>query len=346
VAHLLLLDTVLAIERSTMAASAEISVAAETSAPVIVLTGASSGIGRATAWALAEQQARLILAARDRYALELVASECHRIGAPAEVITTDVTDSHSVNALAQAAIDRFGHIDVWINNVGVGVVGPYDVAPIEAHRRVIESNLIGHMNGAHAALRHFRQRGRGTLINMISLGGWWATPYAAAYSASKFGLRGFGQSLRAELTDMPHIHVCDVYPSLVDTPGVSHGANYTGRQLKPLPPLLDPREVAAKIVTLLDHPRPTTTVGSLARAARYSQVLAPEVRGKAVRRFLDLALTRANSVPQSEGNLFKPSPNHDVDGGYRRRSPTAMLIGMASVGLAALLWLGVRTRRA
>jgi short-subunit dehydrogenase len=328
-------------------AAAEISVSAEpATTPVVVLTGASSGIGRATAWALAEQQARLILAARDRYALDLVASECHRIGAPAEVLTTDVTDAQSVNALAQTAINRFGHIDVWINNVGVGVVGPFDVAPMEVHRRVIESNLIGHMNGAHAALKHFRQRGRGTLINMISLGGWWAAPYAAAYSASKFGLRGFGQSLRAELTDMPHIHVCDVYPSLVDTPGVSHGANYTGRRLKPLRPLLDPREVAAKIVTLLHHPRPTTTVGNLARAARYSQVIAPEVRGKAVRRFLDLALTRASSVPQSDGNLFKPAPNHDVDGGYRRHSPLATVIGMGSVGLAALLWLGIRARRA
>ncbi len=319
---------------------------AETSAPVVVLTGASSGIGRATAWALAEQRARLILAARDRYALDLVASECHRLGAPAEVVVTDVTDSQAVNALAQTAIDRFGRIDVWINNVGVGVVGPFDVAPIEAHRRVIESNLIGHMNGAHAALKHFRQRGRGTLINMISLGGWWSTPYAAAYTASKFGLRGFGQSLRAELTDMPHIHVCDVYPSLVDTPGVTHGANYTGRKLKPLPPLLDPRTVAAKIVSLLRNPRPTVAIGSLARAARFSQVIAPEVRGKAVRRFLDLTLTKSSQVPESEGNLFRPSENHDVDGGYRRQSPAAMMIGAAALGLAGMLWLGMRARRA
>lgn len=313
---------------------------------MVVLTGASSGIGRATAWALAAERARLILAARDRYALDLVASECHHAGAPAEVVTTDVTDSESVNALAQSAIERFGHIDVWINNVGVGVVGPFDVAPIDAHRQVIESNLIGHMNGAHAALRHFRQRGRGTLINMISLGGWWATPYAASYTASKFGLRGFGQSLRAELTDMPNIHVCDVYPALVDTAGVAHGANYTGRELKPMPPLLDPRTVAAKIVSLLYHPRPTVPVGAVARAARYSQVLAPEVRNKAMRRFFDLALTRSNRMSESEGNLFKPSPNHDVDGGYRhRRAPQAMMIGAAALGLAGLVWFGVRARR-
>jgi short-subunit dehydrogenase len=253
-------------------------------------------------------------------------------------VVTDVTDANAVNALAQAAIDRFGQIDVWINNVGVGVVGPFDIAPIEAHRRVIESNLIGHMNGAHAALRHFRQRRRGTLINMISLGGWWSTPYAAAYTASKFGLRGFGQSLRAELTDMPDIHVCDVYPALVDTAGVSHGANYTGRRLKPLPPLLDPRTVAAKIVSLLHDPRPTVPVGAVAHAARFSQAIAPELRSKAMGRFLGLALTRAKPEAESEGNLFKPSQNHDVDGGYHRKSPVGLMIGMAAVGLAGALW--------
>jgi short-subunit dehydrogenase len=314
-------------------------------APVVVLTGASSGIGRATAWALAGHKARLVLAARDRYALDLVASECHQLGAPAEVVVTDVSNAEAVNALAQAAIDRFGQIDVWINNVGVGVVGPFDIAPIEAHRRVIESNLIGHMNGAHAALRHFRQRRRGTLINMISLGGWWSTPYAAAYTASKFGLRGFGQSLRAELTDMPDIHVCDVYPALVDTPGVSHGANYTGRRLKPMPPLLDPRTVAAKIVSLLRDPRPTVPVGAVAHAARFSQAIAPELRSKAMGRFLGLALTRAKPVAESDGNLFTPSQNHDVDGGYHRKGPPGLMLGMAALGLAGALWLGMRAAR-
>jgi short-subunit dehydrogenase len=315
------------------------------SAPVVVLTGASSGIGRATAWALAKERVRLVLAARDRYALDLVASECHQLGAPAEVVVTDVTDAQAVNALAQAAIERFGEIDVWINNVGVGAVGPFDIAPIEAHRRVIESNLIGHMNGAHAALRHFRQRRRGTLINMISLGGWWSTPYAAAYTASKFGLRGFGQSLRAELTDVPDIHVCDVYPALVDTPGVSHGANYTGRRLKPMPPLLDPRTVAAKIVSLLRDPRPTVPVGAVAHAARFSQAIAPELRSKAIGRFLGLALTRAKPEAESDGNLFTASRSHDVDGGYHRQVPPALMIGMAAVGLAGALWLGIRARR-
>lgn len=160
-------------------------------ASVIVITGASSGIGRATALAFAHQGASLVLASRNREALEAVATECNDAGGRAIVVPTDVTDAGAVQALADAALERFGHIDVWINNVGVGAVGLFDATPLEAHRRVIESNLMGHMHGAYAVIPHFRARGRGTLINMISLGGWVSAPYAAAYTASKFGLRGF-----------------------------------------------------------------------------------------------------------------------------------------------------------
>src|SRR5690606_11812847 len=115
--------------------------------------------------------------------------------------------------------------------VGVGAVGLFDETPLAAHRRVVEANLIGHMNGAHAALRHFRKRGRGTLINLISMGGWVPAPYAAAYTASKFGLRGLSESLRAEVSDLPKVHVCDVSPTFVDSPGLRHGANYTGSNI-------------------------------------------------------------------------------------------------------------------
>jgi short-subunit dehydrogenase len=319
---------------------------ADTFAPIVVLTGASSGIGRATAWALAGQHARLVLVARDRSALDLVVAECNRLGASARAVAADVTDAASVTEAAQTAIDQFGHFDVWINNVGVGAVGPFDEAPIEAHRRVIESNLIGHMNGAHAAIKHFRQRQRGILINMISLGGWWSTPYAAAYTASKFGLRGFGQSLRAELADLPDVHVCDAYPALVDTAGITHGANYTGRKLKAMRPLLDPRTVASKIISLIRNPRPTLPIGTLAHAARYSQVLAPEVRGKVMRRFLDVAFSRADQASDTEGNLFRPARNHAVDGGHRRKLPRATMIGVAALSLTGLAWLGMRGLRA
>jgi short-subunit dehydrogenase len=248
--------------------------------PVVVLTGASSGIGRATALAFAGEGADLVLAARERESLDVVAAECSEAGARVLVQPTDVTDAEAVKRLADAALERFGQIDVWINNVGVGAIGPFDQTPIEAHRRVVEANLLGHIYGAHAVLPHFRARGCGTLINMISVGGWVSSPYAAAYSASKFGLRGFSEALRAELADLPQVHVCDVYPTFVDTPGVTHGANYSGHRLSPPPGLVDPRRVAKVLLSLSRRPRASTYLGVGARLGIWGHALAPNLMGR------------------------------------------------------------------
>ncbi len=311
---------------------------------VVVLTGASSGIGRATAHALAREGARLVIAARDSAALDDVVRECAELGATASAWPTDVTRAESVQALADHAIERFGHIDAWINNVGVGAVGRFEDTPLEAHRRVIESNLIGHINGAHAALTHFRKRHGGTLINMISLGGWLAAPYAAAYTASKFGLRGLGQSLRAELADEPQIHVCDIYPAFVDTPGVTqHGANYTGHRLRPFPPLLSPETVANRIVSLLIRPRPTLPVGAVAYFARYTQNAAPELRARRMKRLIDWAISRAPAAAVEDGNLFQRSRTHSISGGHRHPIASALL-GVGALGLVGLAFYSLARR--
>jgi len=308
---------------------------------VVVLTGASSGIGHATALAFAREGAHLVLAARGAPALAEVAAECDLLDAQTLSVPTDVTDAQAVRALAEAAIARFGHIDVWINNVGVGAVGAFDTTPIESHRRVIEANLIGHLHGAHAVLPHFRRRGRGTLINMISAGGWAVAPYAAAYTASKFGLRGLSEALRAELAPLPAVHVCELYPTFVDTPGLQNGANYTGRRLRPPPPVLDPREVADTLVALSHRPRPVTTLGSVALPGRLAHALAPQLTGRLTVRLADRALRRADTVPVTDGNLFAPSQAHGIDGGYRtlatRAAPVAAAALLGTVGLG-LLW--------
>lgn len=315
---------------------------------VVVLTGASSGIGRATALALAEQGATVVLAARDRAALEAVAAQCERRGGEALVVPTDVVDAAAVRALADAAISRFGSIDVWINNAGVGVVGRFDEIPIAVHRRVVETNLLGEMNGAHAAVQHFRQQQRGTLINMVSIGAWAPTPYAVAYTASKFGLRGFSEALRAELRDLPDVHVCEVYPTFVDTPGFQNGGNYTGRRLKPPPPLLDPQQVARAVVGLVRRPRDALSIGSVAWPSRLAHALAPGLLGRATKRLFDAALQRADAAPSTPGNLFDPSRRHAVDGGYRAASPlppatapvAAGAVALALAALAYAVWRG------
>ncbi len=307
--------------------------------PVVVITGASSGIGRATALAFAQQRARLVLAARGAETLERVVAQCARLGAQAIAVPTDVTDAKAVRALAGAALRRFGGIDVWINNVGVGAVGRFEATPMEAHRRVVETNLLGHMHGAHAVLPHFRSQRSGVLINMISLGGWVATPYAGAYTASKFGLRGWSATLRAELSDLPGVQVCDVCPTFVDTPGLRHGANYTGRKLSPPPPL-DPDAVASAIVRLARRPQPTLWLGAGATAGRLAQSAAPATTGRIGKWVVDRALARAERTPISQGNLFDASRHPAVHGGYRPEprpaSKLALGLGVVLVGAVAL----------
>ena len=310
------------------------------SRPVVVITGASSGIGRATAIAFAREGARLVLAARGRDALDVVQRECARFGTESLVVPTDVTDAAAVQALAESALSRFGEIDVWINNVGVGAVGRFDAVPIAVHRRVIETNLLGHMHGAYAVLPYFRRRRRGILINMISVGGWASAPYAAAYTASKFALRGLSESLRAELSSFKDIHVCEVYPTFVDTPGVSHGANYTGKRIKPPPPLVDPRTVADTFVALSKEPRPSVSIGSVAWPARLAHTVAPDLVGRMSTWLADMAFRRAHPAPISDGNLFAPSQGHGIDGGYRasRGGPSGGSTALAAVAMLGLAW--------
>ncbi|MDB5891337.1 MAG: short-chain dehydrogenase/reductase [Polaromonas sp.] len=311
----------------------------------VVLTGASSGIGRATALAFARDGANLVLAARGRPGLDSLATECEALGAQVLVKPVDVSDALALRTLVHAAITRFDGIDVWINNVGVGAVGAFDTTPMDSHRRVIESNLIGHMNGAHAVLPHFRVRRRGTLINMISVGGWAPSPYAASYAASKFGLRGFSESLRAEVANVPGVHVCDIYPTFVDTPGLMHGANYSGKNLRPPPPLLDPREVADAIVALSKSPRPVTSVGSVAWPARIAHALAPQLTGRMAAKLAGVAFNRAKPAVVTDGNLFTPSQGNAIDGGYRMPANKRGQTAVAALAVAGMVGLGLLMAR-
>lgn len=295
----------------------------------VVITGASSGIGQAAAELFARDSAKVVVAARNLDALEEVAGRCRAAGGEATAVQTDVTDIAAVRALADRAVAVLGGIDVWVSNVGVGAIGRFQDTPMEAHDRVVRSNLIGHMNDAHAVVPIFLAQGHGTFVNMISLGGFAAAPYAAAYSASKFGLRGFAEALRAELAEQPDIHVCDVYPGFVDTPGIRHGANYVGRRVSAPPPVLDPWRVAEAIVRVAGSPRPTTMVGSTAVMTRLMHAVAPNLTARSLGRFMSAFFQRADRVPTSEGNVFAPSADAAVvDGGLRsprQRAAAALL---------------------
>ncbi|WP_277374494.1 SDR family oxidoreductase [Pseudomonas sp. AA-38] len=307
---------------------------------LVVITGASSGIGRCAAHAFARHGARLVLAARDEAALATAVEECERIGARALAVPTDVTRNESMQHLAeQAAAFGDGRIDVWVNNAGVGAVGSFEDTPLNAHEQVVQTDLLGYLRGAHVVLPYFKAQTSGILINTLSLGSWVAQPYAAAYSAAKYGLRGLTEALRGELVRWPHIHICDLYPAVMDTPGFRDGANFTGHQLSPPPPRYDPRQVAEAMVELALDPRPSRTVGLAATLLRLGHFLLPgfaQLSGLVV----GSALKRGPRTPHSTGNLFQPATGERrIDGGWRSNPADSRMPALLT-GTAAVLLVG------
>jgi short-subunit dehydrogenase len=318
----------------------------------VVITGSSSGIGRAAAVAFARRGASVVLAARREEALARVARECHDLGGRALVVPTDVTDADAVVNLTQAAVRHLGGIDVWINNAGTGVFGPYQDAEIALHRRTVETNLFGALYAAHAVLPIFQRQRHGVLITNISMGGWAPTPFAASYTASKFGLRGFTASLRQEVANLPNIHVCSVFPAMVDTPGFAHGANVSGHEMSPGPFLYQAEDVAETFVQLVRHPRDEVAVGWPARAAQFSYSIAPRPTEHLMGACFRFLLGRQPPGPRTRGALLESvSAGTSISGGWlvRRRLPAAgqmtrICIIAGAAALAALVLARPRSR--
>jgi short-subunit dehydrogenase len=306
------------------------------SGKTVVITGASSGVGRAIALGFARQRAKLVLGARRRLVLDEVVEECKELGGTAMAVTTDVTDADAVKRLAATAMEFSGAIDIWVNNAGVLAAGPFEETPVEVHDEVIRINLMGYIHGAHAAIPHFKQQKRGILINNISLGGWFPTPYAVGYSASKFGLRGFSESLRGELRKWSSIYVCDLFPAFLDTPGIQHAGNYTGRVLKPAPPVYDPQQVARAVVFLARHPKQSTTIGSVSTLLRFAHFLLPTLTLNITGRVMETYFKKADATAATSGNVFEPVDfGTSIHGGWnspadeerrRKKISTALLL--------------------
>lgn len=272
----------------------------------IVITGASSGIGKAIALTLAKEGANLILAARREALLQELASECEALGAQAMAIRADVTLYPHVENLLNEAIVFFGGVDIWINNAGVGAVGKFDEVPLEIHEKVIQTDLIAYLYGAYAVLPYFKEKKKGMLINMISLGGFVPDPFAVGYSASKFGLRGLSGALRGELVEYPGIHVCDVSPAFIDTPGFHHAANFLGKKLIPIPPVFDPFKVAMKVKSVIRRPRNSAMVGYSAWGARILHAIAPDLVVRTFSKRVLSYLKKAKPAAITEGNIKGP----------------------------------------
>ncbi|WP_250537314.1 SDR family oxidoreductase [Caballeronia sp. AZ10_KS36] len=233
----------------------------------IVLTGATSGIGLATARHAAKAGARLMLVARDETALAVLADELTSAGAPAVAYTAaDVADETQLQAAADAAIDRFGGFDTWINNAGVSVYGRIADVSLEDQRKLFETNYWGVVNGSRVALKHLRERG-GALINLGSELSDVAVPLQGPYVASKHAVKGFTNSLRLELkNEKAPVSVTLIKPAGIDTLFVEHAKNYLDEEPKLPPPVYAPDVAAKAILHAAVHPERDIYVGGASRA--------------------------------------------------------------------------------
>jgi len=311
---------------------------------VVVITGASSGIGRATAVAFAREGASLVLAARREAALHEVAESVHTAGGKALVFPTDVRDPAQVQRLQVRAVEAFDGIDIWINNAGIASFGEFVHTPPEAFQAVMDTTFHGVVNGFRAVLPHMRDRRRGHILTTASVVGRIPTPYQAPYIAAKHAVLGFVETVRQELMleGLDDIHVGSVLPGPVDTPFWQHAANYSGRDIKPLEPLSTPEQVADAFVGMVFRPRAEVGVGAPAWLLELGYALG---RDRLERRMADM--TRRNlfadrTRPRSPGSLGRPmAAGTDTSGGWIDQGYRKSGRPPGGVGLAGLLALAV-----
>ncbi|RPJ60645.1 MAG: SDR family oxidoreductase [Acidobacteria bacterium] len=309
---------------------------------VVVLTGASSGIGKATALRFAENGAHLVLAGRREESLRQLADECRELGVRAIAVKTDVTDENQVIDLGRRALSEFGRIDVWVNNAGVMLYGRVEEVPASAMRRVFETNVFGHMYGARAVLPQFRRQGRGILINVASMVGKAGIAYMSAYVASKHALVGFADCLRQEvMLDKADVHVCTVMPASIDTPLFQHAANYTGQEAQPISPIYDAENVADAIIGCVQKPQREVYVGSMGRLTAFNRTFSPAMHDRVASTIAESQQFSETREPRTDGNLFQPKGPDTISGGWRQPSGVGRKVAVAALAAAvpvSLVW--------
>ncbi|HEV7784332.1 MAG TPA: SDR family oxidoreductase, partial [Thermoanaerobaculia bacterium] len=230
---------------------------------VIVITGASSGIGLATAVSAAAAGAKLVLAARSEQTLTEIVKGIKDAGSDAISVAADVGDRQQVEKVAEAAIRSFGRIDTWVNDAGVSIYGRLDVVSEEDSRRLFDTNFWGVVNGSLAALPHLRREG-GALINVGSEVSEGVVPLQGMYSASKHAVKGFTDALRVEIeeVDQAPVSITLIQPTAVDTPYPQHARNYMNQEAKLPSPKIDPQKVADAILKAATHHERDVKVGA------------------------------------------------------------------------------------
>jgi short-subunit dehydrogenase len=310
---------------------------------VVVITGASSGIGLATARTFASKGARgLVLVARNGDALKDIADELNARGTRTITVPADVSRRGDLERVADTAIATFGGFDTWVNDAAVAIYGTVEEIPIQDQRRLFEVNYWGVVDGSLIAARHLRERGGGAIINLGSVVSNRAMILQTQYSASKHAVKGFTDGLRMELErDGAPISVTLIKPSGIDTPYPEHARNYLRDEPSLPPPLYDPHLVAQAIVFAAENPKRDLTVGLGGRMIGVLGAVAPRLTD----RLMELAgyrlqTTKEHGRPEMRDNLYRPREDGDEYSSLRHRPRKTSLLLMAQmhpVATAAVL---------
>jgi short-subunit dehydrogenase len=275
---------------------------------VIVITGASSGIGLATAETAAKAGAKVVLAARSGQSLKDIADRLNASGGQAIAVECDVADRAQVDQVAEAAIARFGRIDTWVNDAGVAIYGRLDEVSEADSRKLFETNFWGLVNGSLAALPYLKRNGAGALINIGSEVSDAYVPLLGMYTASKHAVKGFTNSLRVEVEDVDKapISITLIQPTAVDTPFPQHGRNYQDKEPKLPDPMIDPQQVANAILKAAVKPTREERVGVNAVVNTVAAKIAPSLVDKMAAKQIDRQ--HYDERPRNpDGALHQPS---------------------------------------
>jgi len=281
---------------------------------VIVITGASSGIGLATAELAAQKGAKLVLAARSGKALSEIAQRINDAGGEAISVVCDVASREQIERVADAAIKRFGRIDTWVNDAGASIYGRLDKVSEEDSRRLFDTNFWGVVNGSLAALPHLKRQG-GALINVGSEVSEAVVPLLGMYSASKHAVKGFTDSLRVEIenVDKAPVSITLIQPTAVNTPFPQHGKNYMDQEPKLPSPMIEPQQVADAILSAAVTPTRNKKVGVMASFNTLVSKLIPSLGEWMSSKRVDDQ--QYNEPPRNpNGALYQPSEATQVVG--------------------------------
>jgi len=328
------------------------------SGQVVVVTGASSGVGRAIARAFGRARSRVGLIARTREALENAAREIHEGGGEALVLPLDVSDARAVQQAADEVAAKWGRIDTWVNDAMVSVFSPVSQTTPEEYRRVTEVNYLGTVHGTLAALRHMRATGEGTIIQIGSALVYRSIPLQSAYCASKAAIRGFTDSLRCELVhEKSRIRVTMLQLPAVNTPQFEVVRTRLPRHPKPVPPIYQPEAIAQAVLRVAAKPVREMWLAPSAIAAIVGQRLAPGLLDRYLgRRGYEAQQTGEPVAAGRPDNLFAPLPGDrgahgrfDAEARPRSLEMSARLraraLAVAAAAAGVVAFVGIRAWR-